>query len=352
VGKERLLELDAFRGIAALAVVLFHYTTRFEQIFSIQGSMPFTVPLGYFGVNFFFIISGFVILMTVERSATLRQFVLSRFSRLYPVYWLAVSLTFWIVYFFPFSQGKVSQGLDIQAPISLATYLINLTMLQGFLKWPNVDGAYWSLAYELGFYIAMATFLWRRKLEKLYVAAWLALAGQWLFALAPGTIPHPLHLVLVLNGYSYLFVAGLALFRLNNDWSSRSWWLLLAGCLFSNCLWFWHQGDAAHAWFFAAFIALFILGLKGHLLFLRWPPFRWLGSISYSLYLIHEVVGWRLILGFYSIGLVHVYAMPLTILLILLIATLMTRLVEQPALRWLRSTLGGRKVAGLPLTGD
>ena len=61
-GHQRLAGLDALRGLAAVAVVLFHYTTGYQRFFDSSGSHPlFTLPSGCFGVQLFFCISGFVI---------------------------------------------------------------------------------------------------------------------------------------------------------------------------------------------------------------------------------------------------------------------------------------------------
>jgi peptidoglycan/LPS O-acetylase OafA/YrhL len=81
----RLLELDVFRGLAALAVVLFHYTTVYERTYDHHDEMLFDFSLGHYGVQLFFIISGFVIFMTLNRTKSALDFVVSRFSRLYPV---------------------------------------------------------------------------------------------------------------------------------------------------------------------------------------------------------------------------------------------------------------------------
>lgn len=48
---------------------------------------------GFYGVHLFFVVSGFVILTSLERSGP-RKFIISRFVRLYPVYWLVCGLTF------------------------------------------------------------------------------------------------------------------------------------------------------------------------------------------------------------------------------------------------------------------
>lgn len=84
---DRLVEVDALRGVAALAVVLFHYTTRFTDLFQPGVPPAVSFPGGHYGVNLFFIISGFVIFMTLEKTARPLDFVVSRFSRLFPAYW-------------------------------------------------------------------------------------------------------------------------------------------------------------------------------------------------------------------------------------------------------------------------
>jgi peptidoglycan/LPS O-acetylase OafA/YrhL len=64
----RFLELDALRGIASLTVLLFHFT-RFSS-----GTSPFNYNIGATGVDFFFMLSGFVILMTLDKKPSVGQF--------------------------------------------------------------------------------------------------------------------------------------------------------------------------------------------------------------------------------------------------------------------------------------
>ena len=77
---ERLESVDALRGIAAVAVVLFHFTTRYDQLFIHREPLGFSVPWGHLGVNLFFMISGFVIFMTLDKTRRPADFVVSRFS--------------------------------------------------------------------------------------------------------------------------------------------------------------------------------------------------------------------------------------------------------------------------------
>ena len=88
------MELDALRGIAAFSVVLFHYTARYDSIYGHSNRLLFKFNYGHLGVNLFFIISGFVIFMTLDRTKSVIDFVVARFSRLYPAYWTALALTF------------------------------------------------------------------------------------------------------------------------------------------------------------------------------------------------------------------------------------------------------------------
>ena len=89
----RVVELDALRGIAAVAVVAYHYTTRYAEQIGHAGGLPLSIAFGNYGVQLFFLISGFVIFMTLERTRSAMDFVVSRFSRLFPAYWAAMAIT-------------------------------------------------------------------------------------------------------------------------------------------------------------------------------------------------------------------------------------------------------------------
>ena len=127
--KSRLVEVDALRGLAALAVVLFHYTTRFTELFAPNPPPTFSFPDGHYGVNLFFIISGFVIFMTLEKTSRPMDFVVSRFSRLFPAYWVAIILTLSITHLLglpvhqshrPVAWRNRAGGEYLATPVSLA----------------------------------------------------------------------------------------------------------------------------------------------------------------------------------------------------------------------------------------
>jgi len=130
----RILELDSLRGLAIIAVMLYHYTSRYVRLYGFHNTPPFEFWYGRLGVEFFFIISGFVIFMTLSKTKTGIDFIMSRFSRLYPVFWASVLFTFFIVSLFSLPGREVN---------GLKAVLANLTMLPNILGYPLIDGAYW-----------------------------------------------------------------------------------------------------------------------------------------------------------------------------------------------------------------
>ncbi len=98
VANSRVGELDALRGLAVLSVVAFHYTTFYQQEQGHLQPLGFGFPAGNYGVHLFFLISGFVIFMSLERTRSAMDFAVSRFSRLFPAYWAAMAITAAVVY--------------------------------------------------------------------------------------------------------------------------------------------------------------------------------------------------------------------------------------------------------------
>jgi peptidoglycan/LPS O-acetylase OafA/YrhL len=113
---QRYSELDTIRGIAALMVVLYHYSVRYE--YPVNPLISFDI--GKYGVQLFFIVSGFVIILTLNKTAHAIDFIVFRFSRLYPAYWVAIIVTFSTAYLFTLPGREV--GIDAS--------IINLSMIQ------------------------------------------------------------------------------------------------------------------------------------------------------------------------------------------------------------------------------
>ncbi|MDT7935254.1 MAG: acyltransferase [Sphingomonadaceae bacterium] len=327
--RSRVVELDALRGLAALAVVLFHFSTRFQAVYGHSGPLGWSVPWGQYGVHLFFGISGFVIFMTLERTVRAMDFVVSRFSRLYPGYWAAILLT----------TAAVQLGGMHDLQISLSDLLVNVTMLQNYLNARPVDGVYWTLAVELSFYVCMFG-LWRvgliRRIEWVLIA-WVGLKWAWAYLPLSYTLGQ-----LLVQDTVPLFAIGISAYRI---WSGERRWLEagpMAGLALLTSAALDPRPVFAAALVIAAVFAAFAAGWLG---VLRARPLAWLGSVSYALYLLHENIGWTVILRLEQAGAAPNVAVAAALALTGLLAWAVTRFIEQPALQAIRAAWLRRKQA-------
>lgn len=326
----RLAELDALRGIAALMVVLFHYTFRAGHVLAAAQPIAHGFSLGHYGVQLFFAISGFVILMTLERTEATADFVISRFARLYPAYWFAVILT---------TLGVSALGAnELAQPAGIV--FANLTMLHGFLYLPAVDGAYWSLTIELAFYACMWT-LWRtRQLHRIeaILIGWIALKLLWW---AVPALPSRVGIVLV-QQYVPFFALGMCAYRVHRGvrtWAQQAPVLLLGLAAVALC------DDGQHALVYGALVAVFALLVAGRLGGLDHPVLLHLGALSYPVYLIHENLGIALIARLEALGAPPEIALATALGAAFATAQLLRRCIELPALHAIRGWWRRRPMA-------
>jgi len=295
VSRPRLDGLDALRGLAAMAVVLFHYTTRFDQLFGHESVPLVSFPYGHYGVNLFFIISGFVIFMTIERSKAPMDFVVSRFSRLYPAYWVAIALTFAITHWL---------GLPGHL-VELKTAALNGLMFHGMLlRVPHVDGVYWTLEVELLFYIGMFALMVTSQLRHVHRVLFLLLAVRLTYFVLQHawgvSLPWVIYRFLIIGQIAW-FAIGMAIYRLTfhaGEKNAKLDWSLAVVAIVTIAV----TDSFGIACMAAAFATLVWAAANGRLKVLTTPLLVWLGSISYTLYLLHENIGWSIILTLRQAG--------------------------------------------------
>jgi peptidoglycan/LPS O-acetylase OafA/YrhL len=339
--ESRLVVLDTFRAIAILAVLLHHFLSRYappdepRNIYGYTHTYPHWLDLGQLGVQFFFIISGFVIFMTLERCHHLFEFWFRRLARLYPAYVVAMLITFVVA--------------NLAGPPEFHTdpkdLLIDLTFLTRYIndaRW--VEPAYWSLVVELQFYFLIG--LVYAAARPRFALAWTALLGfaLILWALGPTPETHVFRSVaknILLIGYMPHFTAGIVFFKLYSG-HKQGWWLLAIGAAVTYMVtaadssWSEH---AVHASMFAAFV-LFVFG---KLEWLAIRPLVFIGEISYSLYLLHQYVGVTLIATLTRVaGASDLLAATVAAAACIALAYAVTSLVEIPAKRALLSWARGR----------
>lgn len=160
-GKERMVEektnqvvgkkinslwlLDVFRGISALLIVLYHYTTQYDKSIGHLGNYNLSFPWGCNAVYAFFLLSGFLIVYTYKGRFNIVSFLKKRFFRLYPMFWICMSITtIYMLLIFPERVPTVKQ------------FLFNLTMFPTLFGTTAIDGVYWTMPKELIFYIIFA----------------------------------------------------------------------------------------------------------------------------------------------------------------------------------------------------
>ena len=290
----RIKELDALRGIAALLVLLFHFTNG-----RIQSSLGF--KFGITGVDLFFMISGFVIFMSISKVKSGTEFLINRFTRLYPTYWASVTFTF--VLMLVIGHASIN---------SLPTYFINLSMFQYFLHVPDIDGPYWTLAVELQFYILMFFLFYFRKLNGVVwtgcISSALLLIYDILFERFFPEITSVLDKVFPLLNHFPLFFAGILFYKMY-DGRNKINEIVLSGFMLLFCfilqLLRFENGGRTHYFMshvqygiiLIIYFAFFTLFVSGKLTWIVSKPTLFLGKISFALYLLHQYIGKQIITG-------------------------------------------------------
>ncbi|EGA90834.1 acyltransferase 3 [Planococcus donghaensis MPA1U2] len=322
--KGRLEELDALRGLAALAVVFFHYTTRYEELFGHEKSSYISFKYGSLGVDLFFMISGFVIFMTMLRTKSIKEFAQKRALRLYPAYLIAVILTFILVKLY---------GLEGRE-VSVFEGIFNLTMLQGFIPGiKHVDGAYWSLTIEITFYILIGCIIFFGLKKKIFavLSTWLIVSFliQEFYILTNGQIIFKFLLIYLISSYSHLFIAGV-MFYLIREKAEIKYYLILIGCLINQYAF----NDLIPSLVTTSFFFIFFLMINDKLNILKIKPLGFLGAISYSLYLIHQNLGYIAINIMERNGLVSEIYLLIPVGISIIIATFLTFYIERPIIKY------------------
>ncbi len=314
-----------FRGIAALTVVLDHYTAHYRRYFGGADALPVAFPFSQYGVELFFMISGFVILMTLEHSKTAKDFAFSRFSRLFPAYWATVILT-------TFISTVLWQP---RYPFWARGFVVNMTMIQEYVGIPNADDAFWTLAVELGFYAVMLAIFVVGGLRRIELIAlgWLGLmVGAFTFSRVTGAeLPQQANLILVLH-WANLFIAGMMFYRWYRGVAGARTAVILAGCLAIEVV----LRGVTSALFVAGFFGLFALAVGGRVRWLCQKPLLWLGAISYSLYLIHLNTGYYVLNTLQATGLSPFQTVLGGLLIIFALSSIFTYGIERPSLKALR----------------
>jgi peptidoglycan/LPS O-acetylase OafA/YrhL len=315
--RSRLEIVESLRGLAALAVAWFHFTNA-NAVFPTVDWLRASGTYGWLGVECFFVISGFIIpyamLQAGYRVADWPTFLAKRLLRLEPAYLAAILLTLTLWWVSSWSPHFARQ------PPTATQVLLHVGYLPALFDYAWLDTAYWTLAIEFQFYLLVAvSFGWIARPSPRRRFAGFAAACLLPFAVPADTL---------VFRYLGLFALGTVTF-----WKHAGF---LAG---NEYLIYLAAATAATSAVLGPAVATVGAGtalLVGYGNHFRSRPLAWMGTLSYSLYLLHGPVGERVV----NLGSRHARA-PVAQVAVMVAALAVSvgaayalyRLVELPALR-------------------
>ncbi|MDQ7978072.1 acyltransferase [Paraburkholderia sp. SARCC-3016] len=260
------------------------------------------IGLGSLGVGLFFLISGFVILRALDREAW-RIFMTRRFFRIFPTNATCMVLIGLVTAMYC-RLANVTDPIHLRSVVTSSLLLINLT--QDFPATPVL----WTLEVEVLFYLLMGALAWRftrltqrillvASLVCIFVSAIADFSSRSSMVLSAHAIQLA-HLGLLLSNVTMLLIGSMIYRNFSDGWSKNSWISVLISIGLYVVAVTSHEmitgastgidivnSAVALGIFSAAFVAR-----------MEWKwirPLRWIGDISYPLYLLHVPLGWMVL---------------------------------------------------------
>ena len=354
--------VDLIRFIAAMMVLMYHYTAsgignvmndRYKLLATkdLYPEFFWVTKYGFLGVHLFFMISGFVILASaLNRSAI--EFAISRWTRLYPTYWVAVIFTTGVLFIF------LGQDFDV----TLTDFLANMTLLNDYVGITDIDPVYWTLHAELQFYGCVFLLILFGVVQhyRIWLSIWILLVIGYAIFRQPFFLPW-----FISPAYSSYFIAG-AVFYLAAKDGYRAFHVVML--LASLALGLFHifpqtdeyiqghqlQDQLITSAMIISFYALFFLVSSGRLSIKRSATIALLGALTYPLYLTHHVAG-RYLIDYLDPIANKYLILPGLIIAALFVAYVVTELIDKRFAGFLRKALTRLLVSGrvsTPRTSD
>ncbi|WP_140985824.1 acyltransferase family protein [Asticcacaulis tiandongensis] len=286
---QRFAFLDALRGGAALLVITAHSLehSKFTELWNGLFSWISYGAFGVAGVAVFFFVSGYIIPISLEKRGDIKLFFISRALRIYPLYIFIYFLTI-------LASGQIN---FLFSPDFLPNLTAHLLFVQEYVKQQNYVGGSWTLSLEAIWYIGFA-FLFFTKLNRNNIFIIVSVTGVCLIAQALSLFVTPLPLgrlsmlvACVTGMFFYRYSAGQMDLRQFTFFVSTLLLTILANLTVRTFA----ESDNPSmlndliAWVIATTIFIFVFANR-HSRFWNAAFLRWLGEVSYSLYLLHSVI--------------------------------------------------------------
>lgn len=313
----RIKILDSFRCIGILTVMVDHYTSTFTKTNTVkifphiaQSLYPYGDKYktyfqnGGFGFKLFFIISGFVIYMTLNRSESFNEFLKKRFLRIFPLLLICSIITFSL----PYILDANCKYLMFHRPLLNFFPSLTFTDLWVWNKVFNVhskadsieyiDNVYWTLGNEMKFYIYTSTayFIFRNNFFKMWLYFALSIMCIYICSKHFDSSRFFFYMTNLFETtffakYVIYFTLGIFFYRIYEKLPvSRFEYTLILLCLTISTLNFMSNGERLALVFHCILFGAFIYK-PTYLTLLTSKPMLFIGTISYPLYLIHQNIG-------------------------------------------------------------
>lgn len=315
----RLNQIDIMRGLASLAVCWFHLTNSY----STDSPARISGGYGWLGIEVFFVISGFVIPYAMHRAGYKTSkdwyiFICKRIVRIDPPYLVAALMTLLLWY-----ASAMAPGFQGQAPSpSIAELLLHLGYLNGIAGYPWLNPVFWTLAIEFQYYLLISLVFGSLSSGRRFL--------RWPVICVFLVLPFFFHTDTYVFRFTSLFMLGIAafLYRVNIVGKVETAFVFTIAAISS--------------WVTLGMAATLAGLITAILICLDWKPCRakpllFLGTISYSLYLLHVPIGGRVVnLGrrFVDSPLEEWLLSAFALLVSLICAGIFWKLVERPAQEW------------------
>jgi peptidoglycan/LPS O-acetylase OafA/YrhL len=332
----RILELDALRALSAISLMLFHFTHVYSVKYGYTSDLGFEYSYGKYGVQLFFMLSGYVNAMTLLSKRQPLDFLASRSIRILPSYLIVLGLNLVLLTMMPFAAHGVYSWDQV---------LANLTMMPNLFGYECLEPVMWTLQVEILFYgILLAMFVsgaMDRPVRPLMLYMVLSVAGTWyLDGLASGagttlvTFTESVEQLLLLP-YMPLFAMGMLIHQIRTG--NGRLWQNLGGIIVATVVF--HLIDKRDHNPAATILMLGLLAgsAYGRIPLLRTRPLVFVSAISYSLYLLHNNLGTAFIYYVNHAGLPPVTCFVLVFLFVIVVSALATFYLERPISKAMRT---------------
>jgi peptidoglycan/LPS O-acetylase OafA/YrhL len=343
----RFRSIDGMRGLAALAVVLFHLSIKMKE--ELQAVLPdfltIVMSYGYLGVPVFFVISGIVISLSVsDQKVTLSyagNFALRRSIRLDITYWASICF---ILGLMTINNHFMGGGQPYPSPGDVLLHMFYLQDL--FAVDPVISVVYWTLCLEVQLYLFFLLSVWLSQIlsKSLNLDRYtIFLSGVLLLGIYSLSLDQQITSLSVSGlflPYWHYFLIGVLISHIVRGKKAGvpilfMWMAIETGFLLIGDI----KSYPVAGIVFGLFI-FFLLRSNNLDTFLSSRVFQYLGAISYTLYLVHPDIGWKAIsvgkqiFGSEMSSIATLFVFLAALLLSILVAHLFHITFEKPSL-WL-----------------